>query len=74
MKNYTISDFTNYLFSLGIISDEIYESENDFQAYIGLENNPDQTQFTKVRKSLDSICVILHESDFHKMDKTLNQN
>ena len=69
MKTYTLSDFQNYLFNLGIVSDEIYQFETSFQAFIGLEHNPDRNHFTSVMKSSDSICVILNELDYSKLNR-----
>lgn len=68
MKNYTLYDFKNYLKGLGIVSNEIYQFDNSFQAFIGLEHNPDRINFTSVMKRGDSICLVLNELHYHKMD------
>ena len=72
MRYYTLSDFRTYLFNLGIISDEIYEFETSFQAFIGLEHNPSRELFTSVMKRGDSICVVLNELDYPKMDNPVS--
>lgn len=55
------SGIKDYFFSIGVVPDEIYEFEDKFLIFVGLENNPLSPYFSKVEKLNDKICVTINK-------------
>lgn len=51
----------DYFFSIGIVPDEIYEFEDRFLIFVGLENNLVSPYFSKVEKLGNKICATINK-------------